>query len=161
MIDRVRLGPLQTDARGATPEVKEDATPRFLFCPVSVTLREELTRDMNRIGFSKTALCSLAALMLATGCDQPASQRIPEPFDSAPAEVKQTWERALAADKANDYVTAMAALDWLNKRKLTDPQMNALSAERAEFSERLLKAVMRNDPAAMRAYQNSQKGRGH
>lgn len=114
---------------------------------------------MNRIGFCKIALCSVAALMLA-GCDQPASQRIPEPFDGAPVEVKQTWERALAADKTNDYVTAMAALDRLQKMKLSDRQEQALSAELAGFSERLLKAVMRNDPAAMRAYQNSQKGRG-
>jgi len=73
--------------------------------------------------------------------------------------VKAAWQQALAADKTNDYARAMAALDWLNKRKLTDPQMNALSTERAEFSERLLKAVMRNDPAAIRAYRNSPEGR--
>ena len=116
---------------------------------------------MNRIGFSKLALRALAALLLAAGCDQPASQRIPEPFESAPAEVKQTWERALVADKANDYVTAMAALDRLQKMKLSERQEQALTAELAGFTERLLKAVMRNEPAALRAYQNSQKGRGH
>ena len=116
---------------------------------------------MNQIGFTQIALGCLAALMLAAGCDRPPSQRIPEPFEVAPAEVKQTWERALAADKANDYGTAMAALDRLQKMPLSDRQEQALTAERAGFTERLLKAVMRNDPAAMRAYQNSQKGRDH
>ena len=114
---------------------------------------------MNRIGFSKFTVCCLAALALAVGCDQPATQAKAGPFDNAPAEVKAAWQQALAADKTNDYATAMTALDWLNKRKLTDPQMNALSAERAEFSERLLKAVMRNDPAAIRAYRSSPEGR--
>jgi len=114
---------------------------------------------MNRTGFSKFTVCSLAALVLAAGCDQPATQKTAGPFDSAPAEVKAAWQRALAADKTNDYATAIAALDWLNKRTLTDPQMHALSAERAEFSERLLKAVVRNDPAAIRAYRNSPEGR--
>ena len=114
---------------------------------------------MNRIGYSKIALGWLGALMLAVGCDQRPSQRIPEPFESAPAEVKQTWDRALAADKANDYVAAMAALDRLQKTKLSDRQEQAVTAELAGFSERLLKAVMRNDPAALRAYQNSSKGR--
>jgi hypothetical protein len=115
---------------------------------------------MNRNGLSKIALCSLTALMLAIGCEKPPSQRIPEPFEGAPAEVKQSWERALAADQANDYVTAMAALDQLQKMKLSDRQEQALAAERSGFSERLLKAVMRHDPAAMKAFQNSQKGRG-
>ncbi len=113
---------------------------------------------MNRTRFSKFILCSLAALALAVGCDQPVT-RIAEPFDNAPPDVKAAWQRALAADNTNDYATAIATLDWLNKRKLTDPQMNALSAERAKFSERLLKAVMRNDPAAIRAYRNSPEGR--
>ena len=113
---------------------------------------------MNRIGFSKFTICSLAALALAVGCDPPAT-RTGEPFDDAPAQTRAAWQQALAADKANDYAKAMAALDWLNKQKLTDPQMNALTAERAEFSERLLKAVMRNDPAAIRAYRTSPEGR--
>ena len=113
---------------------------------------------MNRIGFNKSTVCLLAMLVLAVGCDQPATPAT-GPFDNAPAEVKAAWQQALAADKTNDYARAMAALDWLNKRKLTDPQMNALSTERAEFSERLLKAVMRNDPAAIRAYRNSPEGR--
>jgi 2-hydroxychromene-2-carboxylate isomerase len=114
---------------------------------------------MNRIGFSKSTVCSLVALVLAVGCDQPTSTRIPEPFENARPDVRAAWEQALAADKANDYAKAMTALDWLNKQKLSDPQEVALSAERAEFSEKLLKAVMRNEPAAIQAYKNSQAAR--
>lgn len=100
--------------------------------------------------------------MLVAGCGQHVTKVTAEQnkaFDSAPAEVKQTWEKALAADKANDYVNAAAALDSLRKMTLSDQQSQALEAERAAFGERLMQAAEKGDPAAVQAVQNSQKSR--
>lgn len=103
-------------------------------------------------------------LTLANGCGSGApkvSAEQNQAFDSAPSEVKQTWDKALAADKANDYVTAAAALDSLKTMTLSDPQKQALDAERDAFNARLMKAVEKNEPAAIQAVQNSQKTRGN
>jgi hypothetical protein len=102
------------------------------------------------------------ALLLAAGCGQKTAQLTADQnkaFDSAPPEVKQAWEKVLAADKSNDYVTAVASLDGLKKMILSDEQSKALEAERDAFGQRLMKAVDKNDPAAIQAVQNSQKSR--
>ena len=105
----------------------------------------------------------IVGLLLAAGCGDHTSKVTAEEsktFDSAPPEVKQTWEKALAADKANDYVAAAAALDSLKKMILSDQQSKALDAERNAFSQRLLQAVDKNDPTALQAIQNSKKSQG-
>ena len=102
------------------------------------------------------------ALFLAAGCGQHVAKLTADQsqaFDRAPADVKQTWEKALAADKANDYVTAAATLDSLMKMTLNDQQSQALAAERAAFGQRLMQAAEKGDPAAIQAAQNSQKSR--
>jgi hypothetical protein len=100
------------------------------------------------------------ALVLVAGCGQKTAKLTADQnkaFDSAPAEVKQTWKNALAADKANDYVTAAASLDSLKKMILSDEQGKVLEAEREAFGQRLMKAVDKNNPAALQAVQNSKK----
>jgi len=102
------------------------------------------------------------ALLLVAGCGQKTSKMTSEQsksFDSAPPEVKQTWEKALAADKANDYLTAQTSLDTLNKMILSDPQRQAVEAENNSFGERLMQAVNKNDPAAVQAVQEINKSR--
>ena len=104
----------------------------------------------------------LLAIFLTTGCGEHApklTSQQSKAFDNAPADVKETWDKALAADKANDYVTAAALLDNLKKMYLSDEQAKALDAERITFGERLMQAVDKNDPQAIKAAQNSQKTR--
>ena len=106
--------------------------------------------------------CLVGALLLAAGCGQKTAKMTSDQskaFDSAPPEVKQTWDKALAADKANDYVTAAASLDNLQNAILSDQQSQALQAERTAFSQRLMQAAEKNDPAAVQAVKNSQKSR--
>ena len=102
-------------------------------------------------------------LILTAGCGPKApklSSSDLTAFDSAPAEVKQTWEKALAADKANDYVNAASLLNNLEQiGSLSDPQKQALETERAAFGQRLMQAVDKNDPAAIKAVQNSATSR--
>ncbi len=108
------------------------------------------------------------ALILTAGCGPKAptlSSSDRKAFDSAPAEVKQTWEKALAADKANDYVKAQNLLDSLAKMPLSNDQSNALQIESGTFGARLWQAAEKNDPAAVKAVQeiNQSKDRrtGH
>ena len=102
------------------------------------------------------------ALILTAGCGPKApklSSGDLTAFDSAPAEVKQTWEKVLAADKANDYVNAASLLNNLEQMTLSDPQKQALETERAAFGQRLMQAVDKNDPAAIKAVQSSTSSR--
>jgi hypothetical protein len=102
------------------------------------------------------------ALILTAGCGPKApalSSSDLKAFDSAPPEVKQTWEKALAADKANDYVTAQSLLDSLGKMQLSAEQSNAVVAESGTFSARLWQAAEKNDPAAVKAVQEINKSK--
>ena len=102
------------------------------------------------------------ALVLVAGCGQKTAKLMADQnkaFDSAPAEVKQTWKNALAADKANDYVAAAASLDSLKKMILSDEQGKVLEAERDAFGQRLIQAIDKNNPSAIQAVKNSQKAR--
>jgi hypothetical protein len=108
------------------------------------------------------AVVGFALMLLCAGCGPKAptlSSQDMKAFESAPAEVKQTWEKALAADRANDYVNAAALLNSLEQMTLSDPQKQALAVERDAFGQRLMKAAEKNDPAAVKAIQNSTSGR--
>lgn len=80
-------------------------------------------------------------------------------FESAPADVKQTWEKALTADRTDDYVNAQIYLDSLNRTILSDSQRKALETESASFGLRLTQAVDKNDPAAVKAVQEINQAR--
>lgn len=98
------------------------------------------------------------ALLLSAGCGNQAPKLTAtqtNAFDNAPTETKQTWEKALAADKANDYMTAATLLNNLEQTTLSDPQKQALEVERANFGQRLVQAAEKNDPAAIKALQSS------
>jgi hypothetical protein len=108
-------------------------------------------------------LAALAfALLLSAGCAPKAptlSSSDMKAFDSASADVKQTWEKALAADKANDYLNAQNLLDSLAKMPLSADQSNALVVESGTFGARLWQAAEKNDPVAVKAVQEINKSR--
>ncbi len=98
-------------------------------------------------------------LLLSAGCGDGSaklSASDANAFASASADLKQQWEKALAADKAKDYATAQTLLDALSQQQLNAAQKQALQTERAEFGQRLLAAVEKNNPAAIKAIQDSQ-----
>jgi len=102
------------------------------------------------------------ALLLGVGCGNQIPKLTSEEsksFESAPPEVKQTWDKALAADKANDYVTAQTALDGLSQMILSDQQKKALEIESGAFAVRLWQAAEKNDPAAIKAVQAINKSK--
>ncbi len=116
---------------------------------------------LDRSGILRTTLLALTVLISA-GCGQNAAHLTADQtkaFDSAPPEVKQTWDKALAADKSNDYVAAQTALSSLSQMILSDQQQKVLDEERAAFGQRLMQAADKNDPAAVEAVKLALKNR--
>jgi hypothetical protein len=120
------------------------------------TERKMKKRPSKILDLTVLAICLANALLLVASCGQKVAQLTSEQskaFDGAPPEVKQTWEKALAADKANDYVVAQTSLDSLGHMILSDAQRQALDTESAALGLRLMKAVEKNDPVAVKAVQ--------
>lgn len=115
--------------------------------------------------FSIAASLAVLVLMLlaSSGCNQQSTPKLTseqlKAFDSAPADMKQTWNKALAADKANDYVNAQNLLDSLNQTNLSELQRSALEIETSTFQARLWQAAEKNDPAAVKAVQEINQAR--
>ncbi len=100
---------------------------------------------------------ALAAPLLAAGCSQKAGPTLSagdkQAFDKGPPELKQVWERALAADRTNDYVVAQNLLYRLAQQPLLPEQRVAVSNETAVVSKRLYDAAEKGDDAALNAIQ--------
>jgi hypothetical protein len=101
------------------------------------------------------ATCLGIALLAMSGCDKHQTVNLTptenHAFDNAPVDVKQAWESAVAADKANDYENAQKLLDGLKQMQLSDDQKKALNQETDAFHYRLWQAAEKNDPAAVKA----------
>jgi len=96
------------------------------------------------------------ALLMAGGCGKKAialTSTESKAFDSAPADVKQAWDSALSADKANDYLNAHKLLDGLKQMQLNDDQKQALDAEISSFNARIYQTAETGDAAAIKAVQ--------
>jgi hypothetical protein len=104
----------------------------------------------------------VAAAVAWAGCGQSSvklSSADKQAFEQASPEIKQVWQRALAADKANDYTNALSLFDNLGEMQLNEAQKQALYKQREAFSQRLWQAAEKNNPAAVQAVQGSQPGR--
>lgn len=101
-------------------------------------------------------------MLLVAGCGSKAGKLTTDQvkaFDSAPPEAKQAWDKALAAEKAKDYVAAQTAFASLGQMILSDQQRKILDDERAAFGQRLTQAADKDDPAAVQALQMAIKSR--
>ena len=129
----------------------------------TVTEHKMKNKSFRILTLALPAAWVASALLLVAGCGQKAATVTAEQtkaFDSAPAEAKQAWEKALAAEKAKDYVAAQAAFASLSQMILSDQQHKLLEDERAAFGQRLTQAADKNDPAAIQALQTAAKSRG-
>jgi len=107
-------------------------------------------------------ILTAGSLLLIVGCGQKSvslSKGQANAFDEAPVDIKNIWDKALAADQANDYVNAQNFLDSLASIDLNSQQTQALSEELAAFQQRLLNAVDKNDPSAIKAIQEMNKSK--
>jgi hypothetical protein len=97
----------------------------------------------------------LLCLMLA-GCDQSGVNK--GAFDSAPPDVKQAWEKGLAASTANDYVTASQAFNSLLHGALQADQLVSVQAALSTLNRNMNAAAAKGDPAAQKALETLQGG---
>ena len=74
-------------------------------------------------------------------------------FGNSSTELKQAWEKALEADKTNDYVMTETLLYWLTRQTLTADQRQAVDNQLTAVNQRLSDAVQKGDPAARTALQ--------
>ena len=116
---------------------------------------------IKKYAFCVPCLAGLAGLiLLLAGCG-PNTTKLNsgdmKAFDNAPADVKQIWDKALAAEEAKDYVTVQDSLDSLGKMALTDPQREAANTKLFAFQQKLWQAAEKGDPAAVKAVQEINK----
>ena len=101
------------------------------------------------------AVAALATLPVA-GCSKSnggVSAAQSKAFDSAPVDVKDTWQKALAADSATNYLDTLNLLNRLKQMQLTDEQRDVLNKKFTDFGQRLWAAAAKNDPSALQAVQ--------
>ncbi len=100
----------------------------------------------------------LLALWISAGCGDSALKLTGDEskaFASAPAETRQLWEKALAAEKQSDFATGQQAFDSLAQMPLSEPQRQAWEKASTAFGLRLFEAARKNDPAAIKVIQDS------
>jgi hypothetical protein len=95
----------------------------------------------------------LVVATLVTGCSKGGAQADARAFAKASPEIKADWERAVAADKANDYFAASTAYARIVRQEtqLTPAQFQtALEASRL-LAQRMSAAAEQGDGAAREA----------
>ena len=100
------------------------------------------------------AVCATALLIgcvVLASCGQGASGS--SGFNGAPPELKAAWDRAVAADKTNDYVPAVLGYKQilLQRDQLSPSQVKVVEAASGKLFQRLVDASTRGDPAAKQA----------
>jgi hypothetical protein len=103
-----------------------------------------------------------AACALLNGCDQRSVNKAA--FASAEPEIKQTWDKALADSKANDYLGANTNLVVLLGRPISADQMVEVQNALAALNDRMYAAAAKGDASAQKAVEalkamQSQSGR--
>ena len=104
------------------------------------------------------AICvSSGAVLLCAGCKQsgPAGPTTSDTkaFDSAPPEVKQMWQAALAADHTNDYAGGITLYYSLMREDLTPEQQAVVAKLSTNLKQRMSDAADKGDSAAKAAVQ--------
>lgn len=107
------------------------------------------------------SLLSLPAFLLVASCQKQTggalSDKDRQAFDSAPAELKQTWLTALEASNTNDYVGAQTLLYGMLNQNLSPAQKDAVTKESTLVNNRLYDGVEKGDPAALKALEDMRR----
>ena len=103
----------------------------------------------------------LAAGIALAGCGKGGSGTGGSGFDNASPEIKAAWDKAVAADKANDYVPAVLGYKQilLQRDQLSEGQAKAVEDASGKLFQRLVEASSKDDPAARQALSQLQPSR--
>jgi hypothetical protein len=116
---------------------------------------------MKRLFVVSVSGMALGALL--NGCGQGGIDK--KAFAHADPAVKQRWETALAADRANDYLAANTNLVALLNQAITPEQTVAVQNVLRKLNERMRAAADKGDVSAQKAVETleamrPQQGRG-
>ncbi len=111
---------------------------------------------VSKLSAALPVACLVAAFLFVPGCGKgdPKPVNDTQAFVSANSDLKSEWDKIADADTANDYATVI-----LNSRKLlpenslTPEQRSALTAIMTAANTRMMDAVQKGDPAAIKASQ--------
>ncbi|MFN3407819.1 MAG: hypothetical protein ACK45B_02385 [Limisphaerales bacterium] len=109
-------------------------------------------------------LLALTLTLTACGSKDPSTtpgKPNPASFDSAPPDIKADWDRAVAADQANQYyVAASTYLKIIRQEgRLTKEQYQTAVAASDALTQRIQEAIQKGDAAARDAMQRIMMGR--
>lgn len=103
-----------------------------------------------------TFACLLAALMLVA-CG---SQSDKSAFKNAAPELKQVWDQAVTADKANNYLAANTNYFSLLSREISAEQFVLVQSALGALNGRMQAAAAKGDAAAQQAVDDLKRLRG-
>ena len=103
--------------------------------------------------FAAPTSALLIGCFVLAGCGKGAPGSGSSAFNGAPPEVKAAWYTALAADKTNDYVSAVLGYKriLLQRDQLSPAQVKAVEEASSKLFQRLVDGSIKGDPAAKQA----------
>jgi hypothetical protein len=95
----------------------------------------------------------LAVGIALAGCGKAGANSGANSFNNASPEIKAAWDKAVAADKANDYVPAVLGYKQvlMQRDQLSPTQVKAAEEASSKLFQRLVEASTKGDPAAREA----------
>lgn len=108
----------------------------------------QLKDRMNKKYIPAACLLLLAGVTFSGCAKKPATGS--RAFATAPPEIREIWDNAVAADQTNGYVAAITGYHDLmtQKASLTDEQITAVKAAALAINQRLYAAANSGDAAA-------------
>ena len=109
---------------------------------------------MRLINSFTRLLCLASTLILLAGCGDGTYKLSPgdlAAFKDAAPQIKQTWERGLAASKANDYFNAQTNLTALLSEQISPAQLLAVQTALGDLNPRIHEAAAKGNAAAQKA----------
>ena len=118
-------------------------------------IRKKLAVPIAHKGLGLASLLIVVALLVLSGCSKggPSKNISSSAFDSAPADVKQSWNDGIAAWKNHRF--GEAATNFMSLQStgasLTPQQTDALTKAVEEFGQEAFEAANKGDVAATEA----------
>lgn len=111
---------------------------------------------MDFIKFLSRASSLTFIFLLLGGCggDYQLSKQELAAFKEASPEIKQAWEQGLAADKANDYLTASTNYRRLLTQSITSEQLVAVQTALGGLNYRINEAAANGDASARKVLED-------
>ena len=105
---------------------------------------------MTPKAFAACTAAFLIGCVVLSGCGRGGSGGGADNFNNAPPGIKEAWDKAVAADKANDYVPAVLGYKQIlaQRDQLPPKQVEKVEEASSKLFQRLVSASNQGDAAA-------------